>query len=86
LAGILLGMSAKRNRNQGSEASKEFWSARVQRGEKVTTMAMQKKSVIGKGQSAKKALVAKRVSTVASKAEQVKAPFFFHLDAKKKKR
>ncbi len=46
-------------------------------------MAMQKKSVIGKRQSVKKALVAKRVSANAPKAEQVKAPFFTY-SAKKK--
>jgi len=37
-------------------------------------MAIQKKSLIGKTQSAKKALVAKRVSTDTPKAAQVKAP------------
>ena len=37
-------------------------------------MAIQKKSLIGKRQSVKKALVAKRVSTDASKATQIKAP------------
>jgi len=47
-------------------------------------MAMQKKSVISKRQSVKKALVAKRISTNAPKAEQVKAPFQFRFDAKKK--
>jgi len=47
-------------------------------------MAMQKKSVISKRQSVKKALVAKRVSADAPKAEQVKAPFFLHLAKKKK--
>jgi len=52
---------------------------------KVTTMATQKKSVIGKRQSVKKALVAKRVSADASKAEQVKAPFFLQPLATKKK-
>ncbi len=38
-------------------------------------MAMQKKSLVGKRQSAKKALVAKRVSADTPKAAQVKAPF-----------
>jgi len=47
-------------------------------------MAIQRKSLIGKQQSAKKALVAKRISTNAPKAEQVKAPFQFRFDAKKK--
>ncbi len=37
-------------------------------------MAIQKKSLIGKQQSVKKALVAKRVSADAPKAEQIKAP------------
>ena len=37
-------------------------------------MAIQKKSLIGKRQSGKKALVAKRVSADAPKAAQVKAP------------
>jgi hypothetical protein len=37
-------------------------------------MAIQKKSMMGKRQSVKKALVARRVSTDAPKAEQVKAP------------
>ena len=37
-------------------------------------MAIQKKSLIGKRQSVKKALVAKRVSADAPRAEQVKAP------------
>ena len=37
-------------------------------------MAIQKKSLIGKRQSVKKALVAKRVSSDVSKAAQVKAP------------
>jgi hypothetical protein len=40
----------------------------------VTTMAIQKKSLIGKRQSVKKALVAKRVSVDAPKASQIKAP------------
>lgn len=44
----------------------------------MTTMAIQKKSLIGKQQSAKKALVAKRVSTEAPKATQVKAPNLIH--------
>jgi hypothetical protein len=38
-------------------------------------MAIQKKSVMGKRQSVKKALVARRVSTDAPKAEQIKAPY-----------
>jgi len=42
-------------------------------------MAIQKKSLIGKRQSAKKALVAKRVSADAPKAAQVKAPQQFGL-------
>jgi len=37
-------------------------------------MAIQKKSLIGKRQTVKKALVAKRVSADAPKAEQIKAP------------
>ena len=37
-------------------------------------MAIQKKSLIGKRQSVKKALVAKSVSADAPKAEQVKSP------------
>ena len=48
-------------------------------------MAIQKKSLIGKRQSAKKALVAKRVSADAPKAEQVKAPFVLHSDHKGRK-
>ncbi len=54
----------------------------MQRGEKVNTMAIQKKSLIGKQQSAKKALVAKRVSADAPKAAQVKAPFRFRVPYK----
>ncbi|MGA8150607.1 MAG: hypothetical protein WB952_06635 [Terriglobales bacterium] len=37
-------------------------------------MAIQKKSMMGKRTSVKKALVARRVSTDVSKAEQIKAP------------
>ena len=37
-------------------------------------MAIQKKSLIGKRQSVKKALVAKSVSADAPKAEQIKSP------------
>ncbi len=44
-----------------------------------------KKSVIGERQSAKKALVAKRVSADTPKAEQIKTLFYLR-DAKKKKR
>jgi len=45
-------------------------------------MAIQKKSLIGKQQSAKKALVAKRVSADAPKATQVKAPNTLALHSK----
>jgi len=48
-------------------------------------MAIQKKSLIGKRQSGKKALVAKRVSADAPKAEQVKTPFVLHSDHKGKR-
>ena len=41
-------------------------------------MAIQKKSLVGKQKSAKKALVAKRVATNAPKAEEMKAPFRLH--------
>ncbi|MGA8153477.1 MAG: hypothetical protein WB952_21175 [Terriglobales bacterium] len=41
-------------------------------------MAIQKKSLIGKRQSVKKALVAKRVSADTPQASQVKAPSVMH--------
>ena len=67
-------MSEQRDQNQVLKRAR-FSGVPAQRGEKVTTMAIQKKSLIGKRQTVKKALVAKRVSADTPKADQVKAPF-----------
>ena len=51
---------------------KKKWKPRIQ--EKETTTAMQKKTLVGKRQTAKKARVTKQVSKDVQKAEQIKAP------------